>query len=250
MVGSRDIHTDVAEGLSAFDTEFGARIQQRDAGRTTVRLLDKELQASASGAAVQAKIVAETTRQLRSALDEQSKRTAAVKLVAASARAAEHQHQVSLAADRAAAAEALSTLQAELELARRTDRQRCHELKEQLAQERRVCEQAQKELRASILQTKKALLAQQGQAEERAAAAARHNGNLLTQLQSDAREIGEQRARQQRLVQENGERKQANEGRLKAIVSSHPNSQENLWREKLRLKSEQLARLKQLLAAR
>ena len=250
MVCSGETHTDVAEGLSAFDTEFSARIQQRDASRTAVRLLDKELQASAAAAAAQAKIVADTTRELRAALDEQSKRTAAVKLIAASAQAAEHQHQVSLAADRASAAETVLKLQAEMELARRTDRQRCYELKEQLAQERRGYEQVQKELRASIVQTKQALLAQQGQAEERVAAAARHKEALLTQLQADARQIAEQRARQQRLVQENGERKQANEARLKAIVACHPSSQENLWREKLRLKSEQLAQLKQLLAAR
>ena len=85
--------------------------------------------------------------------------------------------------------------------------------------------------------------------DDQAAAAAQQKEALLAQLRDGTREIGEQRRTQQRLIQENGERKQKNEERLKAIVSSHPNSQENQWREKLRAKSEQLAQLKQQLAA-
>jgi hypothetical protein len=248
--GSQGVQADVADGLSSFDKEFGARVQDLDARRAAVRLLDKEVLASASQAAVQAKAVADATRQLRSVQAEYLRKVDAVKLKADSLRAAEHQQQVSLAAKRSAAAKELSDLQAEMELARSVDQERSCKLKEQLAQVRLACEKAQKELHASIVQTKKALLAGNEQAEEQAGAAADQKESMLTQLREYAREIGKQRETQQRLVQENGEHKQQNEGQLKAIVSSHPNSHENLWREKLRVKSEQLAQLKHLMDVR
>ena len=250
MVDSPRAETDVADGLSSFDSAFCARVQELDVLRAAVRLLEKEALSSASQAAVQAKAVADATKQVHSALTEWLKLKATVKLKADRLRAAEHEQKLSLAAKRSAASQELSELQAEMELARSNDQERSLKLQEQLVEEKRSCEQQQKELRASILQTKKDLLTGSEQAEEQARAAADHKESMLTQLRGYVREVAGQRERQQQLIQENGERKQRNEGRLKAIVSSHPNSHENLWREKLRVKSEQLAQLKHLVVAR
>lgn len=240
---------DVAEWLSEFDKEFGARIQQRDEHQAAVRLHEKEALESASAAAAQAKAIASATRQLRATVTEHMKRSAAVKLAVARVHSAEQQEREDQAAKRSAAAEELAALQAEVKKSRCLDDKRCREMKAQLANERVSNDKSQKDLRATILQTKKTLFAEQQRNGTNESLRAQQKERLLAQQRDDTRQMEKQRRTIARLLQENGERKQHYEGRLKAVVSSHPNSQENLWREKLRAKSEQLAQLKRFAAA-
>ena len=237
------------EQLSAFDAKHSVQLQERSEKQATVRLLDKEALASAKTAAVQMKAIADTTRGLRATMGEHAKLAAAVDQLAVTVRAAEQVQEASLVVKRAAAASELVVLRKRQDQAQRASEQRCRQLKEKLAREKPACDQEQKELRANILQSKKALLADSEQADAHAAVTLQQKESRLKQLRDDSDELGDLRLKRQRLIQESGERKQRNEGRLKAIVAAHPNSQESLWRAKLRTKREQLEELKRMAAA-